>query len=353
MSQILSGCFWARSKEIITWCLFLRRLKKTAYMIEFPFDVCFCTSRIPTMFVSVRKMISIFESKKQPRPLSLPPCVSNDQTQRENPILLDGSSAGSKPHPSSLSPAPSTVICRPRLHAGETNVTGGARRVRDSWPIGKLDYYPRAGCLALSVETKEPISSKRFPHTSSRNKPTSSSKPTISSTDTAPPTGHSQTQRSENNPRSVRIGSSCKSSVSDQKCQNPKWDSLTVREERGGAITHKHRLRPSDSTLLSLLLFLHRLVRVMQYVKIHFGLCVFELNCINLGFSFILSDSCDVLLCMENVALLCVSIKLAVLRTKWSGASFSPAGPENWWQKPTDTYKWGTWAVSRNCQKTD
>lgn len=237
-------------------------------MIEFPFDVCFCTSRIPTMFVSVRKMISIFESKKQPRPLSLPPCVSSDQTQRENQILLDGSSAGSKPHPSSLSPAPSTVICRPRLHAGETNVTGGARRVRDSWPIGKLDYYPRAGCLALSVETKEPISSKRFPHTSSRNKPTSrtnrnsSSKPTISSTETvtAPPAGHSQTQLSGNNPRSVRIGSSCKFSVSDQKCQNPEWDSLTstVREERGGALTHKHRLRPSDSTLLSLLLFLRR-----------------------------------------------------------------------------------------------
>ncbi|XP_039516828.1 TSC22 domain family protein 4 isoform X2 [Pimephales promelas] len=264
-------------------------------MIEFPFDVCFCTSRIPTMFVSVRKMISIFESKKQPRPLSLPPCVSNDQTQTENPILLDGSSTGSKPHPSSSSPSPSTVICRPRLHAGERNVTGGARRVRDSWPIGKLDYYPRAGCLALSAETKQPISSKRFPHTPSRNKPTSrtgrnsSSKPSIS-TDTAPPAGHSQTQRSENNPRSVRIGSSCKSSVRDQMCQNPEWGSLTstVREERGGALTHKHRLRPSDSTLLSLLLFLqsgtnssmiaidNKIEQAMDLVKSHLMLAVRE-----------------------------------------------------------------------------
>lgn len=246
-------------------------------MIELPFDVWFCACRFPTMLVNVRKMISIFESKKQPRPLSLPPCVSRDQTQRENPVLLDGPSPDSKPHPSSVSPTPSPVICRPRLHAGETtSVTlrnaGGARRVRDSWPVGKLDYYPRAGCLAVSVETKEPISSKRLPHTSPRNKPRDArcrtprtdrkclSKPTISSTDTAPPAGHSQTQRSENNPRSVRIGSSCKSCVSDQKCPNPVWDSLTssVRAERGGALTHKQRLRPSDSTLLSLLLFFHR-----------------------------------------------------------------------------------------------
>ncbi|XP_056093376.1 uncharacterized protein zgc:153012 [Rhinichthys klamathensis goyatoka] len=215
-------------------------------------------------------------------------------TQTENPILLDGSSADSKPHPSCLSPAHSTVICRPRLHAGETNVTGGARRVRDSWPIGKLDYYPRAGCLALSAETKQPISSKRFPHTSSRNKPgrNSTSKPSISSTetDTAPPAGHSQTQRSGNNPRSVRFGSSCQSSVRDQICQNPEWDSLTsiVREKRGGALTHKHRLRPSDSTLLSLLLFLHsgtnssmiaidnKIEQAMDLVKSHLMLAVRE-----------------------------------------------------------------------------
>lgn len=230
-------------------------------MIELPFHVWFCACRSPTMLVNVRKMISIFESKKQPRPLSLPPCVSHD----ENPVLPD-----SKPHPSTVSPTPSLVICRPRLHAGETtSVTlrnaGGARRVRDSWPVGKLDYYPRAGCLAVSVETKEPISSNRLPHTSPRNKPRDAgcrtsrtdrkclSKPTISST--APPAG--QTQRSENNPRSVRIGSSCKSRVSDQKCQNPVWTS-SVRTEGGGALTHKPRLRPSDSSLLSLLLFFHR-----------------------------------------------------------------------------------------------
>lgn len=225
------------------------------------------------MFVNVRKMVSIFESKKQPRPLSLPPC---EQTQRENENTAQtGASPASEPHPSSPSPAPSSVIHRPRLHAGErVRDTGGVRRVRDSWPTGKLDYYPRAGRLAVSMETKEPISSKRLPHTISKNtlsslrtpsipkrdgmcssKPTFSPK-TLSCTEThrAPPAGQTQTQSSGNNLRSSSKSSSC--CVSDQKCQNPVNSSVKV--EMGGAYTHKQRPRPSDSTLLSLLLFFHR-----------------------------------------------------------------------------------------------
>lgn len=213
------------------------------------------------MFINVRKMVSIFESKKQPRPLSLPP---REQTQRENEnTAQDRASPASEPHPSSLGPAPSAVIHRPRLPAGErVRDAGGVRRVRDSWPMGKLDYYPRAGRLAVSMETKEPISSKHLPHTMSKNTLSGlrtpsipkqdrmcSSKPILSSktlswteTHTAPPAGQTLTP------------SSC--CVSDQKSQNPANSSVKV--ERGGAYVHKPRPRPSDSTLLSLLLFFHR-----------------------------------------------------------------------------------------------
>lgn len=208
------------------------------------------------MFVNVRKMVSIFESKKQPRPLSLPPC---EQTQRENEkTTLTGASPASS---ASLSPAPSSVIHRPRLRAGERmRDAGGVRRVRDSWPTGKIDYYPRAGRLAVSSETKEPV--KRLPHAPSKNTLAAlrmssnlcSSKATLSCTEThtAPPSGHIKS--SELNPKS---GSSC---ISNQKCQNPVWSSLTssVRAEKGGAVSHKQMPRPSDSTLLSLLLFFHR-----------------------------------------------------------------------------------------------
>ncbi|XP_016340136.1 uncharacterized protein LOC107687365 isoform X2 [Sinocyclocheilus anshuiensis] len=258
------------------------------------------------MFVNVRKMVSIFESKKQPRPLSLPPC---EQTQRENENTTQtGALPASEPHPSSPSPAPSSV--RPRLHAGErVRDTGGVRRVRDSWPMGKLDYYPRAGRLAVSMETKKPIGSKRSPHhTTSKNtlsglrtpsiperdrmcssKPTLSSKtPSCTETHTAPPAGQTQTQSSENNLRS-----SCRPSsgrVHDQKCQNPVWSPLTssVKVERGGAYTHKQRPRPSDSTLLSLLLFFHsgtnssmiaidnKIEQAMDLVKSHLMLAVRE-----------------------------------------------------------------------------
>lgn len=48
--------------------------------IALPLHVFVCDLLI--MFINVRKMVSIFESKKPPRrPLSLPPC---EQTQREN-----------------------------------------------------------------------------------------------------------------------------------------------------------------------------------------------------------------------------------------------------------------------------
>lgn len=194
------------------------------------------------MFVNVRKMVSIFESKKQPRPLSLPPC---EQTHREN----EKPSLTSEPRPSLLSPAPSTVIHRPRPRAGER-----VRRVRDSWPTGKIDYYPRANRLAVSMETKEPIRSKDSPRlpskntisglrTSSKQERMCSSKPSFTScteTHIAPPAGQ------------ISL-SSC---VSDRKCQNPVWSSL--RAERGGADTHTRKPRPSDSTLFSLLLFFHR-----------------------------------------------------------------------------------------------
>lgn len=224
------------------------------------------------MFVSVRKMVSIFESKKQPRPLSLPPCVSNEQTQKEK--TKHPAETATKPHPSTPSPAPSAVIRRPHLHgggAGSGNVTlrdtNGVRKLRDSWPIGKLDCYPRAGRLVVSMATREPISSKHLPQTVSRSKlrdkpadlRMSTSKHAVSSetgTDTAtPPAGQSQTLHSKSSPRSGPSASSCRSTVSDQK-----WSSLasSVRADRGGALFHKHRPRPSDATLLSLLLFFHR-----------------------------------------------------------------------------------------------
>ncbi|XP_016107505.1 TSC22 domain family protein 1-like isoform X1 [Sinocyclocheilus grahami] len=246
-----------------------------------------CLRVICTMFVNVRKMVSIFESKKQPRPLSLPPC---EQTQREN----EKTSLTSEPRPSSLSPAPSAVVHRPRPHAGErVRDAGGVRRVRDSWPTGKIDYYPRASRLAVSMETKEPISSKHSPRVPSKNtisglgtssmpkqEQMCSSKPSFSCTEThiAPPAG----QIPENNP-----GSSC---VSDRKCQNPVWSSLSssVRAERGGANTHTRKPLPSDSTLLSLLLFFHsgtnssmiaidnKIEQAMDLVKSHLMLAVRE-----------------------------------------------------------------------------
>lgn len=188
------------------------------------------------MFVNVRKMVSIFESKKQPRPLSLPPC---EHTQREN----EKTSLTSEPRPSLMSPAPSAV-----------RDAGGVRRVRDSWPTGKIDYYPRANRLETSkhlprIPSKNTISGLR---TSPVPEQVCSSKPSFLCTEThiAPPAG----QISENHPElSCMAGSSC---VSDQKRQNHVWSSL--REERGRANTHARKPRPSDSTLLSLMLFFHR-----------------------------------------------------------------------------------------------
>ncbi|XP_073794825.1 uncharacterized protein isoform X2 [Danio rerio] len=254
------------------------------------------------MFVSVRKMVSIFESKKQPRPLSLPPCVSNEQTQKEK--TKHPAETATKPHPSTPSPAPSAVIRRPHLHgggAGSGNVTlrdtNGVRKLRDSWPIGKLDCYPRAGRLVVSMATREPISSKHLPQTVSRSKlrdkpadlRMSTSKHAVSSetgTDTAtPPVGQSQTLHSKNSPRSGPSASSCRSTVCDQK-----WSSLasSVRADRGGTLFHKHRPRPSDATLLSLLLFFHsgsnssmiaidnKIEQAMDLVKSHLMLAVRE-----------------------------------------------------------------------------
>lgn len=206
--------------------------------IALPLRVFVCDLLI--MFVNVRKMVSIFESKKQPRPLSLPPC---EQTQREN----EKTSLTSEP-----SPAPSAVCHRPRPHAGErVRDAGRVRRVCDSWP-GMIDYYPRANCLAVSIETKEPISSKHSPCIPSKN--------TISGLRTFSTSKQEQMCLSTEThiaPPDVNPGSSC---VSDQKCQNPVWSSLTssVRAERGGANTHTRKPRPSDATLLSLLLFFHR-----------------------------------------------------------------------------------------------
>ncbi len=186
------------------------------------------------MFVNVRKMVSIFESKKQPRPLSLPPC---EQTQRES----EKQSLTSEPRLSLLGSAPSAVTHRPRPLARErARDAGGVQGIRDSWPTGKIDYYPRANRVAVSIET-----SKHSPprlKTSSVPKPerVCSSKPSH----IASPAG----QISEKHP-----DSSC---VSDQKRQNHVWSSLKV--ERGGANTHTRKPRPSDSTLLSLLLLFHR-----------------------------------------------------------------------------------------------
>ncbi|XP_051956438.1 TSC22 domain family protein 1-like isoform X1 [Xyrauchen texanus] len=164
----------------------------------------YVTWLFPNMLVSVRKMVSFFESKKQPRPLSLPPSVSlavshtpvPDQTQRENQKSKSASpnppSHASEPHlPHSSSPAPNTRSRPapvpyhpwPHLHPGErTRASVTLRenvrvrriaqaRVRDSWPTGKLEYYTKTGRLAVSMENKEPIISRSIPQTFSRNNP--------------------------------------------------------------------------------------------------------------------------------------------------------------------------------------
>ncbi|XP_051516641.1 uncharacterized protein zgc:153012 isoform X1 [Myxocyprinus asiaticus] len=397
------------------------------------------------MFVSVRKMVSFFESKKQPRPLSLPPSVSlavshspvPDQTQRENQnsksAFPNPPSRASDPHPPhSASPPPNTRSRHapvpshpwPQLHPGErtsASVTlrenGRVRRiaqarVRDSWPTGKLEYYSKTGCLAVSMENKVPISSKSIPQTFSRNNPRDAatwctaelrrsstprqdrlsstkpgSKPTLgtktvvstsetyttsrtthtvscpseinpcstlqssggssrsascgtslavgvnngstatlalgnaaqlksksdaascvnlawSVADTAPLAGRAHTQHSGEHPRTGHVGSSSSSDpccVTDQRiqspvclnCPNPDWNSMTsgtacTRAERGGAITRKQRLRPSDSALLSLLLLFHsgtnssmiaidnKIEQAMDLVKSHLMLAVRE-----------------------------------------------------------------------------
>lgn len=234
------------------------------------------------MFVSVRKMVSIFESKKQPRPVSLPPSLHTPLNSAPPTPPLP---ADSEPHP----PSPS----RPRLLPEEqepAHVTRRANatlhrfqlsRVRESWPSGKVDYHPRAFRLAVSTETKEPISSEHRPHACLRSKrrdgPSGSSTasrtsipqsnrdriPQCSSETTPPPppqtpagSAHSITAEkqsvvdtvlSQTHPSVLRTAPSCRSRplcVTDQTFQ------------RGGA--RKQRLRPSDSTLLSLLLFFHR-----------------------------------------------------------------------------------------------
>lgn len=234
------------------------------------------------MFVSVRKMVSMFEGKKQPRPVSLPPSLNTPlnsapptpPAHHPSPPLAD-----SEPHPPSSS--------RPLLRPEEQHVTrrGNATlqrflhsRVRDSWPAAKVDYHPRAFHLAVSTETKEPISSKHRPHACLGNKrrdvPSSSTRTSIPQSirdrtsqcpsETTPPShpqtpagsAHSittekqsvvDTASSQTHPSALRTAPSGRSGpfcVTDQRFQ------------RGGAC--KQRLRPSDSTLLSLLLFFHR-----------------------------------------------------------------------------------------------
>lgn len=223
------------------------------------------------MFVSVRKLVSIFESKKQPRPVSLPPSLHTALASAPPTPPAHHPSpppADSEPHPPTEQEA-AHVLRR-------TNVR--LQRFRESWPTGKVDYHPRAFRLAVSTETKEPISSKQHPHACLRNKrgdgpsgSTTAGRTSIPQSnrartsqcpsETTPPSppqapagsAHSITAEkqsvvdislSQTHPSAVRSAPSCRSGP------------FCVTDQRGGA--RKQRLRPSDSTLLSLLLFFHR-----------------------------------------------------------------------------------------------
>ncbi|XP_055043612.2 uncharacterized protein [Misgurnus anguillicaudatus] len=309
------------------------------------------------MFGSVRKMISIFESQKQSRPVSFPPSLSLSRTRPRDethnstsPILRPippptDSEPHHPPYAINLNPRPGVAPSPARQHLCpkeqmNSHVTlrksGSLQptlrtRVRESWPSGAVDFYPRAFRLAVSMGTKEPIGSKHLLHTCARNKrrdprldvatvsrssvpqsdKTCSSKP-INDTKTA--RAHSSECPSEisGSARQTSDGNACGSLTSDKQpvvCTAPAagsglrtdpvssscrsgpfggTDQRSLQRERGGASTRKQRLRPSDSSLLSLLLFFHsgtnssmvaidnKIEQAMDLVKSHLMMAVRE-----------------------------------------------------------------------------
>lgn len=275
------------------------------------------------MFVSVRKMISIFESQKQSRPVSFPPSLSlsrtplRDETHNSTPPGLRPilPPTDSKPHhlPTNLNPRPRPAPSPAKPHLGpedpmNSHVTlrkSGTlqptvrTRVRESWPSGAVDFYPRAFRLAVSMETKEPMGSKHLCARNKRRDPrlggatvssipqadrACSPKPITKTTETV--RAHSNECPSEirGSARQTSAGNARDISLTSEKqpvvctalaagpglprsepvssfCRSGPFsgtDQRSLQRERGGASTRKQRLRPSDSTLLSLLLFFHR-----------------------------------------------------------------------------------------------
>lgn len=137
------------------------------------------------MFGSVRKMVSAFETRKQPCPL--PPSHSSPTSSTQNPSpnqqspppsttptpglkTLPCLSTTSDPHPTHNSGhAPSAHLI---LQRGKQDVLlrrgGEGRRIpriklRDSWPMGKLNCFERNFLSFVTVETKEPINCSKCP----------------------------------------------------------------------------------------------------------------------------------------------------------------------------------------------
>ncbi|XP_053542422.1 TSC22 domain family protein 2 isoform X1 [Ictalurus punctatus] len=147
------------------------------------------------MFGSVRKMVSAFETRKQPCPpppthSSLSSSIQNPSPKQSPPPSTTPSpviktlpclSTTPEPHPSHTSgQAPSTrTILHPVMsvtcHDGERErqdvvLRGGGQgrriprvRLRDSWPMGKLNCFERNFLSFVTVETKEPISCGKCP----------------------------------------------------------------------------------------------------------------------------------------------------------------------------------------------
>ncbi|KAK3547793.1 hypothetical protein QTP86_031450 [Hemibagrus guttatus] len=148
------------------------------------------------MFGSVKKMVSAFETRKQTRPP--PPSFSSPCSSSQNPShnqqspsfstmptpvlkTLPCLSTTPEPHPSQTSRhAPpsctlSHLVMSERCHDPDEEKQdvvlrrgGEGRRIprvrlRDSWPIGKLNCFERNFLSFVTLETKEPISCSKCP----------------------------------------------------------------------------------------------------------------------------------------------------------------------------------------------
>ncbi|KAL6484085.1 hypothetical protein MHYP_G00089580 [Metynnis hypsauchen] len=167
------------------------------------------------MFGSVRKLVSLFETRKQPRPLPLPPSCSSPSLSSSLPASHSSQSSTPSPNPSSNIPqAPPTLTSSsPVLKAGpaseprpppasgaapstwsrppctppiprsllgrERGSDGGRKevvlrgngagrrvppaRLRDSWPIGRVDCFEENFLSSVATANKEPAGCGRCP----------------------------------------------------------------------------------------------------------------------------------------------------------------------------------------------